>query len=96
VYLVGSASCPGKGSIRRSTSSKRPTLIPVSGGVAAVRSGERVPGSRPGVERIRNIVLTKGIKGVPPAFVDEYDLRIFRVRKLREMVRAAGFRIETV
>jgi len=96
VYLVGLCVLSGRGRDETVDVLEETDPIAVGGGFAAVRMESVFRDHDRGVERIRNIVLSKGIRGVPPAFVDEYDLRLFRVRKLREMIRRAGFRLETV
>jgi SAM-dependent methyltransferase len=95
VYLVGLAVREKRATIKAETVFERGPLPIAGGGYAAIRS--ETHGLQPAVgpdrlrcERIRHYVMTVGIEGLAPLFIEQYDLLTFPIDTLKIALAHGG------
>jgi len=97
IYLLGLAVRESGDAIEAESVYERGPLPIAGGGFAAVRSetlGLQPPHRRgaPRCERIRHLVLTAGIDGLAPLFLEQYDLLTFPYATLKDILAATGWK----
>lgn len=95
VYLVGLAVREKREKIRSETVFERGPLPIAGGGYAAIRS--ETHGLQPAIgpdrlrcERIRHYVMTVGVEGLAPLFIEQYDLLTFPIETLKVALAHGG------
>jgi SAM-dependent methyltransferase len=95
VYLLGLAVRESRDRIRPETVYERGPLPIAGGGFAAIRSEtlglQKAEGpDRLRCERIRHHVMTVGIDGLAPLFIEQYDLLTFPIATLKQAIALGG------
>lgn len=95
IYLVGLATREKRDTIRPETIYERGPLPIAGGGYGAIRSEthglQKASGpDRLRCERIRHYVMTVGIEGLAPLFIEQYDLLTFPIATLKLALAHGG------